>query len=952
MKKETTLLISFKMKKFSSLLTGALLFVVVFAFGQENAIWNKVQRAQQKGIQFEQTDLFAFKAEIAEDKRHIVSEGAIMSINDEAIEELLAEEYDAISVQIPIGQSQMIALNLLRNNDLVSDDFIVSTSSSGGESVNIELGAYYQGIISTESNSWVALSIFDGEVIAVLYSPVFGEMNLGKLEGNTSGDHVLYTNRSWQIPMPFNCGNESNEDLILPQQQWPEVSNPNNCVRIYFECEYDMFQANGSSVQNTVNKMTGIYNVVKTLYDNESINTTVSEIFVWDTPDPYATGPSTVDALNSFRNYRNGTGYNGDLAHLVSRGAPTGGGVAWVNALCSSYGYAYSAIQSSYSQFPTYSWTTNVITHEMGHNLGSPHTHDCAWDVNGDGTAAEAIDGCGPAAGYSSGCNGPIPPNGGTIMSYCHLVSAGINLSNGFGTLPGNLIRYNVYNAGCLADCSGGTSPYCTSEGSNASYEWISNVTIGSFSNNSGSAGYSDFTNQTVSVNAGQNYSISLTPGFSGTLYQEYWKIWIDFNADGDFADAGEEVYSGGPSSSTVTGTIAIPATANGTTRMRVSMKWDAAQTACEVFDYGEVEDYTIEISSSGADTQAPTAPTNLAASGTTTTSTDLSWTASTDNVGVTGYSVYVDGTLDGTTANTTYTVSGLTPLTTYDFYVTASDAAGNISGNSNTISVTTLSAGGGSTVLLGSYFESGWDGWQDGGVDCSRYSGTRSWEGSYSIFLRDNSGVASAMTSPTLDLTGYNQIDVEFYFYPNSMENGEDFWLRYFDGNSWTTVAAWARGSSFDNDVFYVATVTLNSANYTFPSNAQIRFQCDASGNGDRIYIDAVTVTANNTSALPAHTNPITTIKEVGSGSTGLDIVTVEDGSILYPNPASESITLLTEDQPEQVNVINLAGQIVMQISNTEDLETVDVSNLPAGSYIVAIQFEDEIEYIKFVKQ
>jgi hypothetical protein len=125
-------------------------------------------------------------------------------------------------------------------------------------------------------------------------------------------------------------------------------------------------------------------------------------------------------------------------------------------------------------------------------------------------------------------------------------------------------------------------------------------------------------------------------------------------------------------------------------------------------------------------------------------------------------------------------------------------------------------------------------------------------------------------MTSPTLDLTGYNQIDVEFYFYPNSMENGEDFWLRYFDGNSWTTVAAWARGSSFDNDVFYVATVTLNSANYTFPSNAQIRFQCDASGNGDRIYIDAVTVTANNTSALPAHTNPITTIKEVGSGSTG----------------------------------------------------------------------------------
>ena len=51
--------------------------------------------------------------------------------------------------------------------------------------------------------------------------------------------------------------------------------------------------------------------------------------------------------------------------------------------------------------------------------------------------------------------------------------------------------------------------------------------------------------------------------------------------------------------------------------------------------------------------------------------------------------------------------------------------------------------------MLLGSYFETGWDGWADGGSDCARYSGSRSYEGNYSIYIRDNSGTASAMTSP-----------------------------------------------------------------------------------------------------------------------------------------------------------------------------------------------------------
>jgi len=94
------------------------------------------------------------------------------------------------------------------------------------------------------------------------------------------------------------------------------------------------------------------------------------------------------------------------------------------------------------------------------------------------------------------------------------------------------------------------------------------------------------------------------------------------------------------------------------------------------------------------ADTQAPTAPTNLATSNPTSNTISLSWTASTDNIGVVGYEIYKDGVLYATVTGTTATVSGLNPSTTYNFYVIAKDAAGNASAVSNTASGTTLAGG------------------------------------------------------------------------------------------------------------------------------------------------------------------------------------------------------------------------------------------------------------------
>jgi len=233
---------------------------------------------------------------------------------------------------------------------------------------------------------------------------------------------------------------------------------------------------------------------------------------------------------------------------------------------------------------------------------------------------------------------------------------------------------------------------YCESKGNNSSYEWIAEVEIGSFNNTSSAAGYTNFTNLSIEMEPGTNYSVSLTPGFGSSTYNEYWKIWIDLNGDGDFDDTNELIFDAGSLSKTiVTGTITIPeGTAAITTRMRVSMKYNAAQTACETFSYGEVEDYTVVITESGEDTQAPTAPTNLSASNISESSFTLSWNASTDNVGVTGYDVYQNGSLLNSVTGTSANISGLSAGTTYNYYVKAKDAAGNISAESSTLQVTT----------------------------------------------------------------------------------------------------------------------------------------------------------------------------------------------------------------------------------------------------------------------
>ncbi|WP_053002612.1 immunoglobulin-like domain-containing protein [Kordia jejudonensis] len=149
---------------------------------------------------------------------------------------------------------------------------------------------------------------------------------------------------------------------------------------------------------------------------------------------------------------------------------------------------------------------------------------------------------------------------------------------------------------------------YCTSQSTNVNDEYISRVQLETINNPSDARFYSDFTNISTELIKNGQYTITVTPTWTGTIYNEAYAVWIDYNQNGDFSDTGEQVWTqGNTTAPSVSGTFTIPTSVtNGTTRMRVAMKYNAIPTSCETFTYGEVEDYTVKIISPTPDTIAP----------------------------------------------------------------------------------------------------------------------------------------------------------------------------------------------------------------------------------------------------------------------------------------------------------------------------------------------------------
>jgi hypothetical protein len=193
----------------------------------------------------------------------------------------------------------------------------------------------------------------------------------------------------------------------------------------------------------------------------------------------------------------------------------------------------------------------------------------------------------------------------------------------------GPSFSFTTKGCGTCTDAS-----YCPSYSNDATEEWIALVSVGEIINATASEdGYGDYTGISTDLYTYQAYPIALSPGFSGFPFNEWFKAWIDYNQDGDFEDPLEEIFNAGTASATtVSGSFIVPGDAlPGLTRLRVAMKWNMEpQGPCaQNFDYGEVEDYCVNI--------LPGTPPNCAKPvfldtlNATYTTAELWWTAVTD---------------------------------------------------------------------------------------------------------------------------------------------------------------------------------------------------------------------------------------------------------------------------------------------------------------------------------
>ena len=403
------------------------LSTAVFSQGR---VYQKVTESNARNARVSATDLFSAEQKSA--RRQPNDSIQYLSVNGKSLENIAQNRPSYLKFDIPFKDREF-SLELIPF-EIYGENFQVKDAR--GRAVNVKRGLHYVGIVNGKRNTLAAFSITDEGIRGFVSQPE-GNFELGR--DTETEEYVLYDTRI--IQRPFECGVKDdhlptafNKDDFRTDF-YATAADYVSCkpVEIYMEADYSIFQRKGS-IQGASDYVVDVFSQVAALYENEGIQIIISEIKVWDTNDPYGQR-STDDYLSKFIQAV-GTSFKGDLAHALSA-RQLGGGVAELDKLCSKGRGISGQLALSHNGYTSYSWDVNVIAHEVGHNLGSRHTHSCVWPGG-------PIDGC--ASVEDGVCDrGPTPQNGGTIMSYCHQVEAvGINFALGFGDLPGTLIRNRV----------------------------------------------------------------------------------------------------------------------------------------------------------------------------------------------------------------------------------------------------------------------------------------------------------------------------------------------------------------------------------------------------------------------------------------------------------------------------------------------------------------------------
>lgn len=325
-------------------------------------------------------------------------------------------------------------------------------------------------------------------------------------------------------------------------------------------------------------------------------------------------------------------------------------------------------------------------------------------------------------------------------------------------------------------------------------------------------------------------------------------------------------------------------------------------------------------------DTQAPTTPTNLVASNITTSSLQLNWIASTDNVGVSGYDVYMNGTLKTSVTSTSASITGLTAATSYSFFVKAKDAAGNASANSTTINATTTSA----SLITDLYFSEYIEGSSNNKIlEIANGTGSSVALSSY-VVKKQTNGAGAWSTGITLSGT---------------LANG----AKYVMVNSSTNSACYPVASANYSSAGSELTFNGNDAVGLFKNGVLIDIIGTFNGGTANFSADE-TLRRKTTVAVPKSTFNKTTDWTVYALDTcsGIGNKVAEEDTIsfdykLYPNPSNGTFTIQLADNSMvyDVEVFSAVGQKVFEKTGTT--ETLEINHLQSGIYLIKVNSSGE---------
>jgi endonuclease I/chitodextrinase len=312
------------------------------------------------------------------------------------------------------------------------------------------------------------------------------------------------------------------------------------------------------------------------------------------------------------------------------------------------------------------------------------------------------------------------------------------------------------------------------------------------------------------------------------------------------------------------------------------------------------------------ADNEAPSAPINLVSTGATLNTVSLAWTASTDNVGVSGYDIYVNNALKMSVTSNSGTVTGLTSSTAYSFYVVAKDAAGNRSGESASILVTTPGPGNPGEEAPSCGIEN----FETISDVTSTYS-AREWQ---------NKGITWTATNARTD----QQI--------------------YIDGDSNKAICI-RKGSLTSSTISGgITSLTVKTylpfadaaGNYTLKINGVVKGSIPYSKTASTVTVNGINVAGNIVIEL---------VDELTNNRVSFDnlswtcysVMATEDAAgknqklSVYPNPVKNSQFYISGiEKNETVKIYSLSGQLVQTIENVENKGKVNLNKLPKGIYIV----------------